>query len=231
MAKARFLAFGAVASILMGLAAPGYAASLPATSTPGDFSFSTSEDISQTGALVVGGNTNISGNNVVLDNSGNDFSTGTFEAAGSLTGAFMAVGSGQVTAASTLFIEALDIGGSASIAAFTNTDFFDVIILNAQDLFVGGTLEIVAESILFDFSDGGTADLSRLNVGGLSLVSNMDGIADSAVIEAGVSVTTSGTPAVIPLPGSLGFAFGGTAMLAGLGFWTGRSRGAAAQPT
>ena len=224
MGLMRIMSAGAATFLMAFAALPADAAVIPSTSETGDFTFSTVEDITQSGPLVVGGTANISGNNVTLDDPGNDFASGVFAATGALTvvdntglsGSFFADGSAQVQSASTLFIDALNIGGSASLSAFTGTDFSDVVILNAQKLFVGGTLEITAESIIFDFSDGGTADLARLEVGGLLLTTNIDNSADTTVIASGVSVTSSGSPVVIPLPASFGLALAGLGALVGL---------------
>ncbi|MEM1045484.1 MAG: hypothetical protein AAGL24_05015 [Pseudomonadota bacterium] len=214
---------GMAACVLALAAVSAKAATIPATTEPGDFTLAVAEDINQTGPLVVGGTTSISGNNVTLDNVGNDFNAGApniFTATGPLTvtdtsalrGAFSAGNSAVIQTGGTLVIDALNITGSANIFALSGSSLFDVEVLNAQNLIVSGTLSITAGSILFDFSDGGPADLSRLNVGLLAL--NPQG---------GVTVTSSNI-GVIPLPATVWLALSGIATLAAMAFGSSRRR-------
>lgn len=220
---------GLVATGLLLAAGLANAATIPATTETGDFVLSVADDITQSGPLVVGGTTTISGDSVTLDQSGNDFNAAAanmFVAtdglivtdASGLRGSFSAGNSAGITSSGTLVIDALTVTGSALITASDGGgDFFDVIVRNAQNLSVSGTLSILAESILFDFSDGGPADLGRLNVGLLALTPNIDDLRDNTVAATGISVTSSNV-AVIPLPATLWLALSGIAALAALAF-------------
>lgn len=215
------------------LSSPAIAATIPATTQNGDFTFITTEDVIQSGPLRIGGSTNISGKNITLTDTGNNFNSlnaqNQFIATEGLSivdnsglrGSFRAGNNTMVQSASTLTIDALNVTGTARLfASVGGVNFSDVVILNAQTLFVSGTLEIAAESIRFDFSDGGPADLSRLNVGALSLttIPNPGGVQDTTVFADGVVLTSSGTPAQVPLPASLSLALASLAVLAGTRF-------------
>lgn len=234
MTRLSLASFGIAAILSMLAAGSVTAATIPTTTEPGDFALIVAEDITQTGPLEVGGTTTISGNNVTLDQSGNDFNVAAaniFTATDSLVvtdssdlrGAFTAGNSAVISAGGTLFIDAMNITGSANIfASDGGGDFFDVVVQNAQNLVVTGTLSITAESILFDFSDGGLADLGRLNVGLLALNSNIDDLVDPTVRAQGVTVTSN--MAVIPLPATLWLALSGIATLAAMAFGARRRR-------
>ena len=216
-------------------AVPGYAASIGPVTTAGDYSFSTTEDLTQSGALIVGGTATISSDgNSTLNNTSNDFSTNQtndFDAGGSLVvydslnglgGDFTAGGAATVTAdlggltgtfttaalditaEGSIIINSLYVEGNATITAQSGADFFDILFNDAQNIYVGGTLIVTGESILFDFTDGGGNGFERLNVGQVCFSSNSDQVTDTTI--AGTGTDTSGCytpPSAVPLPASL----------------------------
>lgn len=141
---------------------------------PGDFTLNTTKDVVQNsgGSLTVAGTTTISANSITMTAS-NDLQTAVLTAVGHITlvepnglqGSFLAGGDvfvDSLISGSALYIDAL-IADLASLTADT------VSFANAQDLMVAQTLNILASTIIFRFSDGSVPNLSALNVGGLDL--------------------------------------------------------------